>query len=45
MEEMPPEEKPRFEDVYVLDTAGRPVSLPSLWAERPIVLALVRHFG
>ena len=45
MEEMPPEEKPRFEDVYVLDTAGRPVWLPSLWAERPIVLALVRHFG
>ncbi|MDP6605584.1 MAG: hypothetical protein QF664_04915 [Dehalococcoidia bacterium] len=31
--------------VEVLDRAGCPFVLPSLWAEQPIVLAPVRHFG
>jgi hypothetical protein len=29
----------------VLDAAGAPVVLGSLWAERPAVLVFVRHFG
>ncbi|MEE8421738.1 MAG: hypothetical protein V3S31_03055 [Dehalococcoidia bacterium] len=31
--------------VEVLDGSGAPVRLSSLWAEQPVVLALVRHFG
>jgi len=27
------------------DTHGSPVRLGDLWAERPMVLAFVRHFG
>ena len=34
-----------LEMVQVLDTEGRPVRLADLWAERPLVLAYVRHFG
>jgi len=29
----------------VLDEQGRPVELGSLWRERPVVIAFVRHFG
>ncbi|HEX8790441.1 MAG TPA: hypothetical protein VF765_05775 [Polyangiaceae bacterium] len=29
----------------VLDVDGRAVPLSSLWRDRPIVLAFVRHFG
>ena len=29
----------------VLDTEGRPVSVGSLWSERPVALIFVRHFG
>lgn len=32
-------------DLEVLDTAGKPVRLSSLWAERPLLLAFTRHFG
>ena len=32
-------------DVTLLDTAGRPVQLSSLWAEKPLLLAFTRHFG
>ncbi len=32
-------------DVELLDRDGRAVLVRTLWAERPIVLALIRHFG
>ena len=32
-------------DVTLLDTAGRPVQLSSLWVEKPLLLAFTRHFG
>lgn len=32
-------------DVELLDREGRAVVVRALWAERPIVLALIRHFG
>lgn len=32
-------------DVTVLDLSGQPVSLPSLWADRPAVLVFLRHYG
>ena len=28
-----------------LDMHGKPVILGSFWAERPVVLAFIRHFG
>lgn len=28
-----------------LDPDGQPVELGSLWRDRPVVLAFVRHFG
>lgn len=31
--------------VRVLDTAGNPVALGGLWAERPTALVFIRHFG
>lgn len=31
--------------VQVLDLDGRPVTLGTLWAERPVVLVFLRHFG
>ena len=31
--------------IEVLNPQGDSVQLGSLWAEQPIVLALVRHFG
>lgn len=32
-------------DVEVLDLEGHPVRLGGLWAERPVVLVFLRHFG
>ena len=32
-------------DAAVLDVDGAPVRLASTWAERPVVLVLLRHFG
>lgn len=32
-------------DLDVLDANGREVPLSSFWADRPAVLALLRHFG
>lgn len=32
-------------DVTLLNTSGEPVTLSSLWAERPLLLAFTRHFG
>jgi len=32
-------------DATVLDVDGAPVRLASLWAQRPVVLVLLRHFG
>jgi hypothetical protein len=29
----------------ILDDAGQPVRVGTLWKERPAVIALVRHFG
>jgi len=36
---------PTLEDVVVRDLDDGPVPLGSLWQDRPIVLAFVRHFG
>jgi hypothetical protein len=35
----------RAQAARVRDLAGREVELRSLWAERPAVLAFLRHFG
>ncbi len=35
----------RLSGITLSDTQDRPVRLGSLWAERPVVLAFVRHFG
>jgi hypothetical protein len=32
-------------DDWLLDKASEPVSLASTWAEGPIVLTFLRHFG
>lgn len=32
-------------DPWVLDRAGTPLRLSTFWAERPAVLAFLRHFG
>ena len=32
-------------DPVLLNTAGEPVQLSSLWAQRPLLLAFTRHFG
>jgi peroxiredoxin len=35
----------RAPDVEVMDDQGRTVRLSSLWADRPVVLAFLRHYG
>jgi hypothetical protein len=35
----------RLAAIEVLDPEGRSVRLGSLWSERTVVLAFVRHFG
>ena len=32
-------------DLELLNTAGKTVSLSSLWKKRPLILAFTRHFG
>lgn len=32
-------------DATLLDESGQPVTLSSLWAQQPILLAFVRHYG
>jgi peroxiredoxin len=32
-------------DMVLLNTAGEPVQLSSLWAHKPLLLAFTRHFG
>jgi len=32
-------------DLALLDIAGKPIKLSSLWKKRPLVLAFTRHFG
>jgi hypothetical protein len=35
----------RLGDLPVLTTTGEELTLRSMWAERPAVLVLIRHFG
>ena len=35
----------RLSDIDVLDLQGQPVRMGSLWADRPVVLVFIRHFG
>ncbi len=35
----------RLADIELSDWQGSPVRLGSLWAEQPIVLVFIRHFG
>lgn len=42
---MPGQDAGTLAALEVLDPAGRSVRLGSFWSERPVVLALVRHFG
>jgi len=35
----------RLARLMVLDGDGRAVALGGFWADRPVVLAFVRHFG
>lgn len=32
-------------DIWLADTSNRPVHFPTLWAERPVLLFLMRHLG
>lgn len=34
-----------LDGLQVLDPDGAPHPVTSLWEERPVVLALIRHFG
>jgi hypothetical protein len=34
-----------FDALTVLDLEGRQIRIASLWAERQVVLAFLRHFG
>jgi hypothetical protein len=35
----------RLAPIVLPDTAGTPVVLGSLWAERPAVIVFLRHYG
>ena len=35
----------RLARLTVLDAGGRAITLGDSWADRPVVLAFVRHFG
>ncbi|MDJ0851665.1 MAG: hypothetical protein QNK04_25090 [Myxococcota bacterium] len=35
----------RLSDIELSDWQGTPVRLGSLWADQPIVLVFIRHFG
>lgn len=36
---------PDLENLTALDPEGETIALGSLWRDRPVVLAFVRHFG
>ena len=35
----------KIADLHLVDTAGDAVRLGDLWAERPVVLVWLRHYG
>ncbi len=35
----------KLTNLTVLDPAGEEVPMASLWQDRPVLLALIRHFG
>jgi hypothetical protein len=35
----------RLAEATVLDPDGNPVRLGTFWDERPVILAMIRHFG
>jgi hypothetical protein len=35
----------RAPEVQVLDVGGQPVALSSAWADGPVLLTFLRHFG
>jgi hypothetical protein len=37
--------EPEAAHAVIRDLAGRELPLSELWAEKPVVLAFVRHFG
>jgi hypothetical protein len=41
----PPESAGDLADMVLQDHAGREVRLGELWADRPAVLAFLRHYG
>ena len=41
----PPEQADALADVVLPDQVGRDVRLGDLWAERPVVLVWLRHYG
>ena len=41
----PPEQADALTDVVLPDQDGREVRLGDLWAERPVVLVWLRHYG
>lgn len=41
----PPERADALADVVLPDQDGRDVRLGDLWAERPVVLVWLRHYG
>lgn len=36
---------PSLAELELQDPGGNPVALSSLWASRPVLLVMVRHFG
>ena len=42
---MPVLDSSAFAGLTVLDRQGNDVALTSLWANQPVALALIRHFG
>ncbi|MCZ6707176.1 MAG: hypothetical protein O7A71_04425 [Chloroflexi bacterium] len=42
---MSPIDSAALADLTVVDPRGNDVALASLWADQPIALALIRHFG
>jgi hypothetical protein len=41
----PPAHARDLEDVVLQDDSGRDVRLGDLWAERPVALIFLRHYG
>jgi hypothetical protein len=36
---------PQLADLELLDSTGTPQRLGDFWAERPVILVFLRHFG